>query len=134
MKTSNNQYQLLLEQATAMYNSEKKLSGMFKALTVNTDDANLKQEISLEAKENKRQCIRLEGLLEVLDRTPYKYENQDEVAKQDFVQQFAMMLKRVAFKHAAFGYRTAIVLALALGQNEIASFLRCSMGHGNLFS
>jgi hypothetical protein len=42
------------------------------------------------------------------------------------------MLKRIAFKHADFGYKTAIFVALALGQNEIASYLRCTLGHGNI--
>jgi ferritin-like metal-binding protein YciE len=132
MKTSEHQYQLLLEQATTLYNSEKELSGIFEALKANTDDASLMKGITLEAEENKRHCSRLEGLIEVLNRTPYKHGNHDEPAQQNFIQQFSMMLKRIAFKHADFGYKTAIFVALALGQNEIASYLRCTLGHGNI--
>lgn len=132
MKTLNHQYQALLDQATTLYNSEKELSSIFEARFNATDDANLKQRITLGAAEIKRQCIRLEGLLEILRRTPYKHEKHNEVATQHFSQQFSIMLKRIAFKHAAFGYKLAIFVALALGQNEIATFLRCSMGYENL--
>jgi hypothetical protein len=132
MKTSDYQYRLLLEQATTLYNSEKEISGIFDALKANTEEASLKRGITIEAQENKRHCTRLEGLLEVLARTPYKNEHQDEAAKQSFIHQFSLMLKRIAYKHADFGYKTAIFVALALGQNEIASFLKCSLGHGNI--
>ena len=132
MKTSDTQYQLLLQQATSLYNVEKELSVIFDTLKANTDDSNLKQGITLEAEENKRHCTRLEGLLEVLNRTPYSNDNRDEVAKNDFIRQFSLMLKRISFKHADFGYKTAIFVALALGRDEIANFLRCSMNQVNL--
>lgn len=132
MKNSDYQYQLLVERATTLYKSEKELSGIFDALKINTEDENLKQGITIEAEENKKHCERLEGLLEVLTKMPFRPGTHDDPAKQNFIQQFSTMLKRIAFKHAAFGYKTAIFVALALGQNEIATFLRCSLSHGNI--
>ncbi|MFZ6012891.1 MAG: hypothetical protein ACOYXT_21275 [Bacteroidota bacterium] len=134
MKKSEYKYQLLLEQATTLYNSEKEISGIFDALKANTEDADLRKGISLEAEENKRHCNRLEGLLEVLNRTPYKNENHYEEAEESFIQQFSIMLKRIAVKHTNFGYKTAIFVALALGQTEIANFLKCCLGHGSYYT
>ena len=45
MKTPNDEFQLLLQQTSAMYNSEKEISGIFEALNVNTSDAHLKEGI-----------------------------------------------------------------------------------------
>lgn len=131
MKASDLQYQLLADEATTLYNSEKEISGIFDALKINTDDTSLKQGINLEAKENKRHCTRLEGLLEVLNRNPYKYGNYDEASKQSFIQQFTIVLKRTALQHADFGYKTAVFVALAPGQNEIANLLRLNLGSGS---
>ena len=128
MKTSDNQFQQLLDQTTALYNTEKEVSGIFDALRINTIEAHLKQGIILEAEENKKQCARLEGLLNVLNRNRHK-NCQNETSWRNFVSQFSTTLKRIILKHSDFGYRTAIFVALALGQNEIANLLRFSLGN-----
>ncbi len=131
MKTMENQFQRLLDQTTALYNSEKEISGIFEALRINTSEAHVKQGIALEAEENKNHCTRLEGLLNVLNQKPYK-NCTTESSWTNFVNQFSTTLKRILIKHSEFGYRTAIFAALALGQNEIANFLRCCLSSGSM--
>lgn len=130
MKTTEYQYQRLLEQATALYNSEKEISGIFDALRMNIDEPSLREQICREAAENRDHCTRLEGLLNILERDPLK--NCDtESTWLSFVRQFSLTLKRIIAKHAEVGYKAAILAALALGQNEIADFLKCSLSTGN---
>lgn len=131
MKTLDNQYQHLLDQTIALYHSEKELSGIFEALRTNTTDAHLIKAISLEAEENKKQCERLEGLLSVLNCNPHK-SCMTETSWQGFVIQFRTTLHRIVSKHTSFGYRTAIFVALALGQNEIADFLKYCLSSGSM--
>lgn len=125
MKTSDNEFRQLLEQTSVLYHSEKEISGIFEALCINVDEDHLKAEIIQEAQENRRQCERLEGLISVLNRNPHKQCTTDTSWK-NFASQFSTTLKRIVYKHTDFGYKAAIFAALALGQNEIANFLRCS--------
>lgn len=131
MKAAEYQYQQLLRHATNLYNSEKEVSGIFEALRVNISDVTLKDAINREAEENYKHCARLEGLLEILNRNPQR-SCASEDAWSNFTQQFSNTLKRIATKHAEFGYHTAIYAALALGQNEIATLLKCCLSSGSL--
>src|SRR5688572_17437841 len=120
MKTYDSKFQLLLEHISALHKSEKEMSGIFEAL-LNTSEAYLKEGIIREAQENKKHCIRLEGLLKVLQQNPCK-NCQNETSWKVFINQFSSTLKRVVLRHASFGYKTAIMAAIAFGQNEIANF------------
>lgn len=131
MKTADNQFQLLLDQTIALYNSEKEVSGIFEALRINTREPHLKKAITLEEEENKKYCTRLEGLLRVLSRHPHK-NCTNKTSWKNFVNEFSATLQRIVLKHSEFGYRTAIFTALALGQNEIADFLKCCLSHGSV--
>lgn len=131
MKTSDDQFQLLLDQTTALYNSEKEVSGIFEALHGNTAEADLGKGIIPEAEENKKQCARLEGLLSVLERNPHQ-KCLNETSWNNFATQFSVVLKRIVIRHSIVGYRTAIFVALALGQNEIANFLKCCLSSGSI--
>ena len=132
MNTPDYQFQLLLDQTTALYNSERELSGVFDALRTNANGAHLREGILLEAQENKKHCERLEGLINVLNRHPHK-TCSNETSWKNFVDQFHSTLNRIVAKHTNFGYKTAIFVALALGQNEIANFLKC-LSDGSLIT
>lgn len=131
MKTSENEFRQLLEQTSALYHSEKEISGIFEALCINVDETNLKAEIIHEAQENRRQCERLEGLISILNHNPHKKCTTD-TSWRNFVSQFSIAFKRVILKHSDIGYKAAIIAALALGQNEIANFLRCSANSAHI--
>lgn len=133
MKTSEEHFQFLLEKTAAMYNSEKEVSGIFEALSVNAPEAHIKQGIIREAEENRRQCERLEGLLSVLQRNPHKNCLTHD-SWENFVDQFSATLTRIALKHAEFGYQTAIFVALALGQVNMASLLKGSLSCSTVIS
>lgn len=123
MKTSNNPYNLLLEQTTSLYRSEKKIGDILSGLQAKTIEAAQKEGITREAEENKRHCVRLEGLLAVLNQAAYQ-SKAGEIEKANFVHQLSIMHKRIAAKHACFGYQTAILVAQDQGQNEVVSLLR----------
>jgi hypothetical protein len=122
MKTSDTQFQLLLDQTCALYESEREISGLFQALSLNTNEAHLKEGIIREAEENKRQCARLEGLIKILSENPINFGAPS--LREKFVKQFSAILKRVVLKHTEFGYRTAVYAAIALGQQEIANLFK----------
>jgi hypothetical protein len=130
MKTLETQFQLLLDQTSALYESQQKLSGIFEARAA-ACEPHLKNEFMLEAEENKKQCTKLEGLVNVLKRNPHK-NCKTEASWKQFVNEFTATLKRIISKHASFGYQTAIFVALALGQNEIANFLKCCLSSGSV--
>jgi ferritin-like metal-binding protein YciE len=130
MKTAEFQYRQLLTHATALYNSERELSGIFGVLQANAENLTLQEELSREAEENKKHCTRLEGLLEVLNRNPHRTCHTED-AWNSFIKEFSITMRRIATKHVAFGYKAAIFAALALGQNEIAGLLKCCLANGN---
>ena len=125
------QYQLILDQATSLYQAEIEISQVLDALQAKAKEPGLKERIAQEAEENKRHCERLEGVVAVLSKTPDKLL-ENEILWKDFCNKVAAIIKRVAFKHADVGYKTAIIVALALGQNEVANMLKCSLSSGNL--
>jgi ferritin-like metal-binding protein YciE len=131
METKTNHFRLLLEQTTALYAVEKEIARIIPTLQYSVTETALQEAITRESVENKNHCARLEGLLTVLDRAPFQAASNENLRK-NFVQQFSTLLQRVAIRHAAFGYKAAIFVALALGQNEMATLLRLSASNGNL--
>ena len=126
MKTTDDQYQLMVKQATDLYDDECEIIQIFDSLRVSTDDISVKKAIIREAEENRTHCTRLEGLIEVLSQYPPAKFN-DDASWKDFTQLFSLTYKRIAFKHAEFGYQTAITTAEAIGETRTADLLRCSL-------
>lgn len=123
METTSNHVQLLLEQTTSLYNWEKQITQILSKLRSDTKENVLIEGLAVEAEENKKQCFRLEGLIAILtQRPPEKCNAEDQ--EINFFKQAAHTLKRMIIKHQGVGYRTAIFVALALGQNEAADLLR----------
>jgi len=120
MKTQTTNFQKLLEEATVLYKSEKSVTEILTSLGATPSaDTGLNEGIAREAEENKRHCARLEGFLAVADQVAAA--NTED---QTMVCDLSLMLKRIATKHARFGYETAIFLAGSKGEHELAKQLR----------
>lgn len=119
MKKADNNFQQLREEATSLYNSEREISAIFAALSSGCVDVNLNERIAREAEENKRQCVRLEGFLAAADQVAAT-KSEDQTVLCDLT----LMLRRIAIKHAHFGYETAIFVAGTTGQDDVATQLR----------
>ena len=121
MKTSVNDFQQLLEQTTSLYNYERKIAEILPSLHTVTSEPLAQEGLMREAEENKKQCERLEGLLTILNQTTKS--KTDAAINQDYLQQYSTMLKRVTLRHTNAGYKTAICIAMTVGQCEIADLL-----------
>jgi len=119
MKTQKNDFRKLLEEAALLYNSEKEITGILSSLYTTSADSDLNEGVAREAEENKTHCERLEGFLAVADQVATT-KSEDQAVLCDL----SLMLKRIAIKHAHFGYETAIFLAGTKGQPEVADQLR----------
>lgn len=119
MKKADNNFQQLREEATSLYNSEREISAIFAALSSGCVDVNLNERIAREAEENKRQCVRLEGFLAAAEQVAAT-KSEDQTVLCDLT----LMLRRIAIKHAHFGYETAIFVAGTKGQDDVANQLR----------
>ncbi len=119
MKTSKNQFQQLLAEATALYHSEKEITAMLSLLHSGSLECTMKEWIAIEEEENKRHCERLEGFLVVLNQVGVKNsENKELLSELSFI------LKRVTSKHAGFGYKTGILPALGKMEVEMKTQVR----------
>ncbi|MEX1241079.1 MAG: hypothetical protein WEB30_15250 [Cyclobacteriaceae bacterium] len=125
MKTQDISFSQLREEAASLYNSEKEIAVILSSLYSSSSNHPLNERIAGEAEENRRHCERLEGFLAAADQIAAA-KSDDQAVLCDLT----LMLKRIAIKHAHFGYKTAIFLAGTKGNHEVANQLRQVLLHG----
>lgn len=122
MKTTGNPIRRLLEEATAVYSTEKEIGGLFNVLLENETDLVLREGILLEAEENKKQCERLEGLLAAINSN-LSNSNKDEGSRKIIAPQLALLFKRIVRKCINFEYKTTMLAAILAGNSKIITLL-----------
>lgn len=115
----------MLARTASLYDSETRIALVFPMLSEAVNDTEVRRSLEREQQENRRRRLCLEGLLAVLKRAP---AFPGGATARTYLQDFSILLKRLAVRHSYMGYKTAIVVAMALGQVEMVILLRQAFG------
>lgn len=122
MSTHSYNVQPLLDRITAMYAVEKVVSFLLPELKADDQNIRVRHGLMLEAEENKRQCERLEALIELLRPLNEDCDDQEKITL--CYEQVSNMLRRFTLKHVNFGYDTSILVAQVTGRMDIVDTLQ----------
>lgn len=125
MSTAAEKIQSLITDVDLAYSYERKASDQLANLKSEGHHFRVKQGLVLEAEENRRQCQRLEAILELLKPLRQNVTNEDELIS--CYDQTVDLFNRFTMRHRGIGYDTSMLVAEVMGITETLKTLQFCM-------